>query len=199
VSVAVVDTGTANLASICAGLTRAGAEPRLVADARAVEAAALLVLPGVGAFGSGMERLRERGLVAAVAARVAAERPLLAVCLGLQLLCCESEESPGVAGVGALDARVERFRGAPSVPQLGWNLVEPRGCELVVAGHAYYANSYRVGEPPAGWAHARTVHGEPFVAALERGPMLLCQFHPELSGAWGQALLGRWLARGAAC
>jgi imidazole glycerol-phosphate synthase subunit HisH len=199
VKVTVLDTGTANLASMCAGLARAGAEPVVVREAAAAEEAACLVLPGVGAFGAGMARLTELGLVDALAARVRDERPLLAVCLGLQLLCRQSEESPGVAGVGALDARVERFRSAPSVPQLGWNEVTPVGCELLAPGYAYYANSYRVAEAPAGWAHASTVHGEPFVAALERGPMLLCQFHPELSGAWGKALLERWLTRSGAC
>ena len=80
------------------------------------------------------------------------------------------------------------------VPQLGWNWVEPgRNCQLLQPGYASYANSYALREAPEGWAAAWTTHGEPFIAAVERGAQLACQFHPELSGPWGQALLTRWL------
>jgi imidazoleglycerol phosphate synthase glutamine amidotransferase subunit HisH len=78
-------------------------------------------------------------------------------------------------------------------PQLGWNLV--RGGDLVADGYAYFANSYRLTDVPDGWRAATCDHGGVFVAALERGPQLACQFHPELSGAWGHALLARWLER----
>lgn len=199
--VVVVDTGTANLASMLAALRRAGAEPERVQDPESVRAAAAVVLPGVGAFGAGMERLRERGLVEAIAERVASGGPLLCVCLGLQLLCAASDESPGVAGIGAIAATVRRFPeeagGARlTVPQLGWNRVEPvAGSTLLEGGYAYYANSYRLEEIPKNWQGATSDHGGPFVAALERGALLACQFHPELSGPWGLALIRRWLDR----
>jgi imidazole glycerol phosphate synthase glutamine amidotransferase subunit len=198
-SLAVVDTGTANLASVLAALRRAGAEPRVVRDAQSVATAERVVLPGVGAFGAGMERLRASGLAGALAERARAWRPVLGVCLGLQLLCRESEESPGVAGLGVIDAPVRRFGASAAlrVPQLGWNLVEPGpGCTLLTEGYAYFANSYRLEAIPPGWRGATTDHGGPFAAALEGadGRVLACQFHPELSGAWGQALLARWLA-----
>jgi imidazole glycerol-phosphate synthase subunit HisH len=192
--VVVVETGLANLASVMAALRRAGADPVASGDPTAIAGAVRLVLPGVGHFGAGMARLRDLGVVEAVSERVRAEQPLLAVCLGLQLLCAASDESPGVAGIGAIEATVGRFREAPTVPQLGWNRVASGdGCRLLEDGHAYFANSYRLASPPPGWHAATSVHGEPFVAAIERGPMLACQFHPELSGSWGLALLRRWL------
>lgn len=193
-TIAVVDTRTANIASMLASLRRIGLDPEITTEARVVREAPRVVLPGVGAFGAGMARLVALDLVDALRERVRAERPLLAVCLGLQLLTAGSEESPGVAGLGIFpELTVGRFVSAPIVPQLGWNLVTPDpGCALLEAGHAYFANSYRLTEAPSGWQAARAHHGEPFVAAIERGPQLACQFHPELSGAWGQALLARW-------
>ncbi|MSP23649.1 MAG: imidazole glycerol phosphate synthase subunit HisH [Myxococcales bacterium] len=200
--VIVVDTGTANLASVCAALVRVGAAPRLSTDASVVAAAERVVLPGVGAFGAGMARLEATGLAVALTKRAREGRALLCVCLGLQLLCRESEESPGISGLGVIDAAVRRFedRAGLVVPQLGWNLVEPAlDSTLLASGHAYFANSYRLDALPAGYSGALAVHGSPFVAALEKGALLACQFHPELSGAWGHALLGRWLAKVRAC
>ncbi|MBK8481108.1 MAG: imidazole glycerol phosphate synthase subunit HisH [Proteobacteria bacterium] len=203
--VQVVRTGVANIASVLAGLRRLGAEPTLTEDPRAVAEARAVVLPGVGAFGAGMERLREAKLEGVLRERVAAGQPTLAVCLGLQLLCEGSEESPGVAGLGVLPSTVRRFSPAAQgpqpvrVPQLGWNEVLPQAEDgLLERGFAYFANSYRLDSAPPGWAWARSEHGGPFVAALERGAVLACQFHPELSGPWGAALLGRWLARASA-
>lgn len=196
--VCVVRTGSANLASVVAALRRMGAEPEVTVDPAAVRTAHRLVLPGVGAFGAAMAHLRSAGLDGAVREHVMAERPFLAICLGLQLLGTGSEESPGVEGLGVVKARASRFPQGLIVPQLGWNLVEPApGCQLLEPGYAYYANSYRFSDAPDGWASATTDHGGNFVAAIERGPMLACQFHPELSGQWGKALLERWLARSA--
>jgi glutamine amidotransferase len=195
--VLVVRTGVANLASMLSGLRRAGADPRVSCDPASVRAATAVVLPGVGAFSAGMESLAAAGLDAAIAERVAEGRPLLAVCLGLQLLLEASEEGPGVRGLGVVPGEARRFRedAAGRVPQLGWNRVVPdAGCSLLRKGYAYFANSYRLAEPPAGFACAISQHGGPFVAAFERGPLLACQFHPELSGAWGIDLLKRWLS-----
>jgi imidazole glycerol phosphate synthase glutamine amidotransferase subunit len=196
--VIVVRTGTANLASVLAGLRRAGADPAVSEDIADVQAATWLVLPGVGAFGPAMQRLVEHNLVAALAERVRAGRPTLAVCLGLQLLAESSAESPGVAGLGILPAQVTRFPDTVRVPQLGWNEVQADpAAVLQKTGYAYFANSYRLAEPPAGWTAAFADHGGRFVAALERDALLACQFHPELSGQWGVDLLCRWLHRGA--
>ena len=193
--VLVVATGVANTASVLAAWRRVGASPRLGGDPHEVEVADHVELPGVGSFGAAMERLRASGLADAVAARVRAGRPTLAVCVGLQVLAGASEESPGVPGLGVVPGMVLRFPATVRVPQFGWNAVRaaPAG-GFVRDGHAYFANSYRLAEAPAGWVAAMSDHGGPFVAAIERGPVLACQFHPELSGAWGLALLERWLA-----
>lgn len=192
--VAVVRTGAANVASVVAALERAGAVAETASSAEAVAAAPLLVLPGVGSFGTVARRLRAVGLAQALAERFRSGRPTLAICLGLQLLAAGSEEDPGVAGFGVVEGRATRFSDAARVPQLGWNQVRAlRGCRLLQDGFGYFANSYKLDALPTGWAGALADHGGPFVAALERGPVLACQFHPELSGAWGQALLERWL------
>ena len=110
----------------------------------------------------------------------------------------ESEESPGVSGLGLLQGRAERFQ-TGRVPQLGWNDVEaPEDARLLEPGTAYYANSYRVVDAP-GVVCATSDYGGRFVAAIEDGPLVGCQFHPELSGAYGRALLARWVEGGAAC
>jgi len=192
--VVVVHTGSANLASVAAALERAGVRPVVSTDAAAIEGADRLVLPGVGAFGAVMARLEALGLLEILARRIRSGRPTLAICLGLQVLARSSEESPGVAGLGVLPVRVARFKAGTRVPQLGWNRVEADpGCRLLSSGAAYFANSYRLVEAPAGWQVAWSDHGGRFVAAIERGAVLACQLHPELSGAWGADLLTRWL------
>ncbi|MCJ7755402.1 MAG: imidazole glycerol phosphate synthase subunit HisH [Thermoanaerobaculales bacterium] len=193
--VVVIRTGTANLASVGAALERAGRGVRFSEDPTDAEHAHLLVLPGVGAFGPVAGRLDELRLREGLTRRIAAGRPTLAICLGLQLLAASSAENPGARGLGVVPATATAFRDGLRVPHLGWNRVTAGdGCSLLVDGDAYFANSYKLDEVPAGWAGATTDHGGIFVAALERGPVLGCQFHPELSGAWGQALIERWLA-----
>jgi imidazole glycerol-phosphate synthase subunit HisH len=195
--VIVVRTGTANLASMLAGLRRTGAAPAVSEEIADVQAAKWLVLPGVGAFGPAMQRLVDLNLVAALTQRLRAGKPTLAVCLGLQLLAESSAESPGVAGLGVLPAHVTRFPNTVRVPQLGWNEVHADPAAVLhKPGYAYFANSYRLVEPPTGWTAAFADHGGRFIAGLERGALLACQFHPELSGQWGLDLLRRWLQRG---
>ncbi len=191
---AVVVTGTANLASVLAGLRRAGANAQTTTDPDEVASVSHLVLPGVGALGAAMERLREEGLVDALTRRIESGRPTLAVCLGLQILLDGSEESPGVPALGAVPGHATRFTGDIRVPQLGWNEVEPAGGRLLEPGYAYFAHSYRLETAPEGWHPAWTEHGSRYVSAIEREGVLACQFHPELSGAWGLRLLERWLA-----
>jgi imidazole glycerol phosphate synthase glutamine amidotransferase subunit len=191
--VVVVPTGTANLASVRAAFDRLGARSRLADDTAMIEDAAHVVLPGVGSFGAAVAGLREAGLDRAIAARVRAGRPTLAMCVGLQVLFEASDESPHATGLAALPGRVGRFPDSVRVPQFGWNRVVPEpGCRFVEPGYAYFANSYRALEAP-GCAIATAEHGGRFVAALERGGVLACQFHPELSGAYGHELIARWL------
>ncbi|MCG3125924.1 MAG: Imidazole glycerol phosphate synthase subunit HisH [Phycisphaerae bacterium] len=193
-AVMVVRTGTANLASVLAGLRRAGARAEVTQRAADVAAAQHVVLPGVGAFGAAMEQLHAADLVDALRQRVRDARPTLAICLGMQLLAAGSDESPGVSGLALFDARARRLPDTVRVPQIGWNRVLPEPVfDAFHADYAYFANSYAIAEPPTGWHAASADYGSRFVAALQRGGVLACQFHPELSGAWGVALLRRWL------
>ena len=189
----IIDTGVANVASLLAGLRRLGVAGELTTSAHVVAHAPLVVLPGVGAFRSGMTMLRRHGLEDALRARCEADLPLLAVCLGMQMLCAASEESPGVPGLGVIDAVVTRFPREASTPQLGWNCVNPESGMPFAPGDAYFANSYCVRDCPAGWSAATSTHVVPFVSALHRGRTLACQFHPELSGRWGASVLAAWI------
>lgn len=199
VDVAVVPTGVANLASVFAAFSRLGARARLVQTVRELATAPVAVLPGVGAFGTAMTTLHRTRMDDAIVARFAEGAPTLAICLGMQLLCEGSEESPGVAGLGVVPGYARRFSNEVRTPQMGWNEVSPApDCSLLTPGWAYFANTYRLVDAPEGWTVATTDHGGTFIAAMERGSALACQFHPELSGSWGLDLLGRWLARATA-
>lgn len=194
-SLAVVDTGSANLASVLAAFARMGVQATPTRDGADVRTADRVVLPGVGAFGDVTQRLAVRGFVDALTERFAAGRPILAVCLGLHVLAAASEESPGAAGLGVISGTVRRYPARATVPQLGWNRVEPDAASTFVrGGHAYFANSYYLDSVSDGWVAAWATHDVRFVAAIERGPQLACQFHPELSGPWGASLLERWYA-----
>ncbi len=193
--IALIETGIANIASVRAAFARLGAELVPATDGDAVRHAEHVILPGVGAFAAGIDALRARGLDAALTERIAAGRPTLTICLGLQLLADGSDESPGARGLGVVAGRATRFDSNLRVPQLGWNHVtpDPTGAAWLEAGFAYYANSFRLTSAPAGWDIALSDYGGPFVAAMRRGDVLACQFHPELSGPWGANLLSRWL------
>jgi imidazole glycerol-phosphate synthase subunit HisH len=190
----IVPTGTANVASVRAAFRRLGVEPREAVTPEDVEAAARVVLPGVGVFGSAMGAIDAAGMCDVLRDRVDSGRATLAVCVGMQLLGKSSTESPGVAGLGALPAVVSGFPTGVRVPQLGWNQVEPAaGSRYLSPGWAYFANSYRFTTSSSGWLSASAEYAGPFVAALERGSVLAVQFHPELSGPWGAGVLRRWL------
>ena len=190
-----VATGVANTASVRAAFARLGRElvPATLVD---VQAPAALVLPGVGHFAAAMRVLQRLGFVEPLRQRMQRGAPTLGICLGMQLCCEGSDEAPGIAGIGVVAGTVRRFGPDVRCPQMGWNgVAAPAGAGLLRTGHAYFANSYALPDAPAGWRYATTDHGQPFVSALERDAVLLCQFHPELSGAYGRDLLAGWLAR----
>ena len=192
--IVLIRTGTANLASVAAAFRRAGCGVRVSESADDVADAGRLVLPGVGAFGAVAERIDELGLRAPLVDRINAGRPTMAICLGLQMLAAGSEESPGVNGLGIVRENVSALPPGVRRPQLGWNRVRATGgCRLLSDGDAYFANSFKLDTVPDGWSGALTDHGGDFVAAIERGAVLACQFHPELSGPWGLGVIKSWL------
>ena len=193
--VVVVPTGVANRASVLAAWHRLHADPVVSADPRLVREADHVMLPGVGAFGPAMAALADMGLDVALRERIAADRPTLCICVGHQLLFKTSQESPGVRGLAVIDAHVGRFSLEVRVPQFGWNEIEAEpGCRLHRSGYGYFANSYRALAAP-GCEVALAEHDGSFVAGLEMGNLIGCQYHPELSSSYGQGLLRRFLER----
>jgi imidazole glycerol phosphate synthase glutamine amidotransferase subunit len=192
--VVIVPTGTANLASVEACFKRLGYDTILCSSAEEIEGARRVVLPGVGTFGSAASRLNADGIDEALRRRFADGRPTMAICVGMQLLAESSEESPNAAGLGVLAEKVTSFEDDLRVPQLGWNLVKADpNSSFFADGWAYFANSYKLTTVPPDWTTAATVYGSPFVSGMERGNLLACQFHPELSGDWGASIVSRWL------
>ena len=192
--VTIVKTGLANIASVKAALERLGAECEVSDSVDQIRRADRLVLPGVGAFGAGMSQLDAHGLTEVLKERVQSDSPTLAICLGLQLLCQDSEESPNVQGLSCIPSSVGRFSNQVNVPQLGWNMLNaPDACKYLGSGYVYYANSFRIKSPPEGWLVATSDYDGKFCGAIERGTILGCQFHPELSGTFGAHILNNWL------
>ncbi|HZD72678.1 MAG TPA: imidazole glycerol phosphate synthase subunit HisH [Actinomycetota bacterium] len=191
--VAVLDYGVGNLHSAAKALDRAGADVRVVPTVTAAMSAAALVVPGVGAYGACLAGLGRAGGAAAVAAWIEAGRPLLGICVGMQLVFEGSEEGPVRDGIGALRGTVRRLPGTVKVPHIGWNEVTARPGSRLLAGlpdgtRFYFVHSYA---PDAGAAAVAAVcdYGGPFAAAVERDNLFGSQFHPEKSGASGLALL----------
>jgi len=198
--VCVLDWGGGNLGSVLRALERAGARPSLTTDPEAVAASERLVFPGVGHFRHVMERLRAGGFEAPLRDRLrSGTRPTLAICVGLQALFLGSEEADSsVTGLSVLPGRLCRLT-ARKVPHMGWNEVRPssESDPHLARGHAYFVHSYAA---PAteGAAHIAAVtehEDEGFASAVRLGPALGVQFHPEKSGAYGAALLARWVER----
>jgi len=192
-SLVVIETGVANMASVVAALRRQGLDPVLSQAADVVWRADRVVLPGVGTFAEGMKALGSANLVEPLKERIAQGRSTLGICLGLQLFAESSEESPGVQGLGILSAQVTSFPAELVVPQFGWNRVTSGAVCAGDGGYAYFANSYRIETTPDTWQVSTTMYGGPFSSMVQRGSVVGCQFHPELSGEYGAAAIQRWL------
>jgi glutamine amidotransferase len=194
--VVVLDYGSGNLRSAERALARIGADVTVTADPAAAGTAAGLVVPGVGAFAACMAGLSAVDGPAVVRERVAAGRPVLGICVGMQVLFDSGEEHGVVTdGLGVLPGKVCRLR-APILPHMGWNTVQPAAGSVLFAGipadtRFYFVHSYAASETDG--LVSTSEHGERFVAAVERGPVAATQFHPEKSGDAGAELLANWL------
>jgi glutamine amidotransferase len=189
-----------NLASVAKALERVGAEVRLVHDPAAVDRAAAVVLPGVGAFRDAMARLDDTGLADAVVRRIAAGVPFLGVCLGLQLLFESSGEGGRRPGLGVFRGTVERLPTTLKVPQIGWNELEWRAAGAGMAAglpapaYVYFVHSYAARPADPGIVAAVTDYGGEVVAAVARDNVWAVQFHPEKSSHAGLRLLASFVA-----
>jgi glutamine amidotransferase len=198
--VAVVDYGMGNLRSVERALRTLGAQSSVTQDHDALRAADRLILPGVGAFGLAMERLRASGL-ADLLTQLAAEqgKPVLGICLGMQLVCRDSHEHGHHEGLGWIPATVRRFSPPPDqrlrVPHIGWNDVTGRPGTVLApdGGTFYFVHSYYADCDDESDVAATCLYGEPFPACIERDNVLAAQFHPEKSQDEGLAVLKRYL------
>jgi glutamine amidotransferase len=192
--ITIVDYGMGNLASISNMLHRLGIPSRLASRPAEVASAEALILPGVGAFDTGMRRLRESGLAEALDHKVRTSRaPLLGICLGMQLFARGSEEGSEV-GFGWVDATCIRFRGRTlKVPHMGWNTVEVVKDSPLLEGlevsKFYFVHSFHLSLGNTESLVAETRHGSAFPSVVEAGNLLGVQFHPEKSHKYGMHLL----------
>lgn len=204
---AIVDTGTCNLSSVANALRRVGAETSTVSSAAELEGADAIVLPGVGAFGAAMDSLRARGLIVSLRRRAGAGgTPLLAICLGMQMLAEASEENGTHEGLGLIPGRVVLLQSrdpAFRVPNIGWYRCHPTKDGSLFrrdrdAESFYFVHSYHLAcTEPKDVAATIDYGGAAVTAAVERGNIFGCQFHPEKSQDSGLELLRRFVARAA--
>ncbi len=188
--VAIADYGAGNLRSLSSALARAGVEPVVTTDADVVREAPLALIAGVGHVQSAAAGLARHALDDALRDRVAAERPVAGICVGLQLLFGASEE--GGEGLGLLAGTVRRLR-ARRVPHMGWNTLSTTRPSALLGGlegaDVYFAHSYAVEPSDADVAVATVEHDGAVVAAVESGALAGVQFHPERSAAAGARVL----------
>lgn len=197
---AVVDYGAGNLRSVVRALIFVGAEPVVSADPDFLLRADALVFPGVGAAGSAMRQLRERGLDGAIREFCRSGRPVLGVCLGLQLLFEWSEEDGGTPGLGLLPGLVRRFPDGLKVPHMGWNQVRLRQAHPVFAGipdgtYFYFVHSYYAQPADPTLIVGTTDYGVDFASVVARENLVATQFHPEKSSRWGLAVYANFLRK----
>ena len=200
--IAVIDYGVGNLFSVEKAFAALGADVRVTSDEAVIRAADKIVLPGVGAFGDCMKNLEASGLIPVLLDCVAKGKPLLGICVGLQILFDGSEESPGVRGLGLIPGLVKKIQ-APGlkVPHMGWNSLavrEPRQKADLFAGlgekpYVYFVHSYHaVPEDPAVITSV-TEYGEQLTASVAKGNVQATQFHPEKSGDVGLHILKNFI------
>ena len=198
--VAIIDYDAGNIKSVENALKVLGEEVILTRDAAELQTASHVILPGVGAFGDAMEKLHDYGLMETVKEIAQSGKPFLGICLGLQLMFEESEESPGVPGLGLLKGTLRRFPEAEGlkVPHIGWNdLSFPKSSKLFDGipehTHVYFVHSYYLQADDRSVVAARAGYGVTFDAAIEQDNLFACQFHPEKSADTGMRILKNFL------
>jgi glutamine amidotransferase len=194
--ITILDYSVNNLRSVQKAFEHLGHTTRVTSDPDEIARAEKLVIPGVGAFGEAMRNLRAKNLVDPVVEHAQADRPMLGVCLGMQLLFDWSDELGLFGGLGILAGKVEKFADAPDlkIPHMGWSgLHFPRESRLYHSLNSgemtYFVHSYHVVPEDPSVIAATAHHGRPFVAGVERGNVMGAQFHPEKSSAVGLRIL----------
>ena len=194
-TVAVVDSGGANISSVLHALNRLGVEPAFTADAHDIRKADRVILPGVGSAGAAMQRLRDSGLDTLIPSLT---QPVLGICLGMQLLFRRSDENDTFL-LGIIEADIDRMPAAPGlrIPHMGWNSIAMERPDPLLEGldgaWFYFVHSYVA--PVGDWTLASCAHGRPFSAVVRQDNFQGAQFHPERSSSAGARLLQNFLGQ----
>jgi glutamine amidotransferase len=198
--IAIIDYGMGNLHSVGKAVERLGFDVVVTADASQIMASSAAILPGVGAFGDAVSELRSSGLFEVVRNYARSGKPLLGICLGMQLLFDKSEEHGVHEGLGLLPGHVVRFQGDFKVPHMGWNKLQYTKAGAVGSllsgleeGYVYFVHSYHVKPDRPGDLLASTDYHGPVTAIVGHENVYGMQFHPEKSGELGIKLLGQFL------
>ena len=201
--IALIDYGVGNLYSVEKALNFVGADVKLTSDAADLKRADKMVLPGVGAFGDCMKNLQATGMIPTILEQILMHKPLLGICVGLQILFEGSEESPEIRGLGVFKGEVKKIRaGNLKIPHMGWNSIKigrkdnlvKFGASKILAGlsdgnYFYFVHSYHAVPSNENLITATTDYGENVTAAVELGNIFATQFHPEKSGDVGLQVL----------
>ena len=198
-TIGIVDYGAGNLRSVYKALAFLGKDCRLVCEPNGLESMEGLVLPGGGSFGFAAKALRKSGWWDVIGHWLAADRPFLGICLGMQLLFQGSEESPGVSGLGLLPGTCRSFQTRKN-PQIGWNTLHIKISSCLLKGivgksHFYFVHGFYVETDSSECVLAETDYGVVYPSVVGRGRIFGTQFHPEKSGRTGLQLLRNWVEK----
>jgi len=197
--IAIIDYDAGNIKSVEKALQFLGEEVAVTGNPEEILSADRVILPGVGAFGDAMKRLEERGLIPVIRQIADSGKPFLGICLGLQLLFEDSEEAPGVPGLGILKGHIRRIPNRPGlkIPHIGWNSLKLSNQGRLFEGleeepYVYFVHSFYLEADDASIVTASTEYGVHIHASVESGNVFACQFHPEKSGKTGLGILERF-------
>lgn len=198
--VAIIDYDAGNIRSVEKAIASLGYEAAVTRDADTILTADHVILPGVGAFGDAMDKLSSYGLVDVIRTVSCREIPFLGICLGLQLMFENSEEAPGVEGLGLLKGSILRIpeKDDLKIPHIGWNSLQYPSRGRLFAGvpegaYVYFVHSYYLQAQEAGVVKATTEYGVEIHASVEKDNLFACQFHPEKSSETGLKILQNFL------
>ena len=198
--IAIIDYDAGNMLSVVKAMKHLGQEPVITRDAKVLGDADKIILPGVGAFGDAMEKLNGYNLVPVIKDVIASGKPFLGICLGQQLLYDESEESPGVKGIGVLSGRIKRIPHGEyrKIPHMGWNSLDfPHAGKLYKGipegSYVYFVHSFYLEADDRDSVVATTKYNTLIDASIESGNVFACQFHPEKSGDVGLGILKNFI------
>jgi glutamine amidotransferase len=196
--IAVVDYGMGNLRSVLNAFKKLGADVVITQEKETIGSSNAIVLPGVGSFGKCVENLKRLELFDFIKGIIAGDKLYLGICLGMQILFEESEEAPGVEGMGVIKGRVSRFTGNVKVPHMGWNSIEivkrhPMFEGVEEGSHFYFVHSFFCRPEKEGVTATKTTYGVEFASSVLRGKVFACQFHPEKSQRIGLLLLQNFI------